>query len=275
MADLKRHFGAGGDPLILVAQGGSRDLNPTLAQSVIDRALDLDEAVARAEYLAEFRRDLEAFVSREAVEACVSLGCFERPPVVDVSYAAFVDPSGGSSDSMTMAIGHRQDDMVVIDALRERRPPFSPDDVVAEFSALLRSYRVTTVHGDRYAGEWPRERFRERDIGYEPAEKPKSDLYRDLLPLINGKRIELIDDKRLQAQLCGLERRTSRAGKDSIDHGPGGHDDCANAVAGVAGLLAVGSYDGTMDWVGVPESFDQHAYRHPFFDQLRAMPWLR
>ena len=114
---------------------------------------------------------------------------------------------------MTLAIGHRQDDMVVIDCLRERRPPFSPDDVCGEFAALLKSYRVTTVHGDRYAGEWPRERFRERDIGYEPAEKPKSDLYRDLLPLLNARRIDLIDDKRLQAQLCGLERRTSRGGQ--------------------------------------------------------------
>jgi hypothetical protein len=33
-------------------------------------------------------------------------------------------------------------------------------------------------------------------------------------------------------QLCGLERRVSRAGKDSIDHARGGHDDLANAVAG-------------------------------------------
>jgi hypothetical protein len=29
-----------------------------------------------------------------------------------------------------------------------------------------------------------------------------------------------------------LERRTSRAGKDSIDHPPGAHDDIANAAAG-------------------------------------------
>jgi hypothetical protein len=45
-----------------------------------------------------------------------------------------VDPSGGSADAMTLAIGHRQGDVVVIDALRERRPPFSPDDVAAEFA---------------------------------------------------------------------------------------------------------------------------------------------
>jgi hypothetical protein len=47
------------------------------------------------------------------------------------SYAAFVDPSGGSLDSMTIAIAHREKDgRAILDAVRERRPPFSPDDVV-------------------------------------------------------------------------------------------------------------------------------------------------
>jgi hypothetical protein len=70
-------------------------------------------------------------------------------------------------------------------------------------------------------------------INYEPAEKPKSDIYRDLLPSLNSGRAELLDLPRLSAQLCGLERRTARGGRDSLDHGPGAHDDIANAVAGV------------------------------------------
>jgi hypothetical protein len=68
---------------------------------------------------------------------------------------------------------------------------------------------------------------------FEQSARPKSDLYIDLLPLINSQRVELLDDKRLIAQLIGLERRTSRMGRDSVDHAPGGHDDCANAVAGL------------------------------------------
>jgi hypothetical protein len=37
----------------------------------------------------------------------------------------------------------------------------------------------------------------------------------------------------------------SCAGKDSIDHGPGGHDDLANCVAGIADMVVsgVGSYN--------------------------------
>jgi hypothetical protein len=35
-------------------------------------------------------------------------------------------------------------------------------------------------------------------------------------------------------QLASLERRTSRGGKETIDHSPGARDDVANVVAGVA-----------------------------------------
>jgi hypothetical protein len=34
------------------------------------------------------------------------------------------------------------------------------------------------------------------------------------------------------AQFLGLERRTARGGKDSIDHAPQSHDDLANVAAG-------------------------------------------
>jgi hypothetical protein len=44
----------------------------------------------------------------------------------------------------------------------------------------------------------------------------------------------LVDNPRLVNQIAAPERRTSRGGKDSIDHAPGAHDDLANVVAGVA-----------------------------------------
>jgi hypothetical protein len=53
-----------------------------------------------------------------------------------------------------------------------------------------------------------------------------------MLPLINAGGVDLLDHDRMVTQLVGLERRTARSGKDSIDHSPGGHDDIANAVAG-------------------------------------------
>ena len=90
--------------------------------------------------------------------------------------------------------------------------------------------------GDRYAGEWPREQFLAHGIRYEPAEMNRSELYLAFLPLVNSGRVDLLDSPRMVTQFCGLERRTSRAGKDTVDHAPGAHDDVANAVAGVIAM---------------------------------------
>lgn len=234
----RKHFGPDGDPLILVAQGTSREFNPSLPQSVVDRALERDRAAASAEYLAQFRTDIESFVPYEIVQACVG-DHIEMAPLSAHRYSAFVDPSGGSADSFTMAISHRDGERIVIDAIREMKPPFSPEAVIDDFAILLKTYRISTVHGDRYAGEFPRELFRKRSITYLCADKPKSDLYRDLLPLLNSERIVLPKSDRLVNQLTGLERRVARSGKDSIDHGPGSHDDLANSVAGAADRVAV------------------------------------
>ena len=161
-------------------------------------------------------------------------------------YVAFVDPSGGSADAFTLAVAHRgtRDDepIVVIDAVREIRPPFSPESTVVEFAELLKRYGIVAIEGDRYAGEWPREQFSKRNVSYWPSARPKSDLYRDVLPLFNSQRIELLDVPRLSAQLSALERRTARGGRDSIDHAPGAHDDLANAVCGAALLVDLQAY---------------------------------
>ena len=233
----RKYFGKD-DASILVAQADSQTMNPKLPSRVVAAAMERDQAAAMAEYMAHFRSDLEAFVTREAVEACVVPSRYELPYISLNRYRAFVDPSGGSADSMTLAIAHDErregQTITVIDAVREVKPPFSPDAVVNDFCTLLKSYRIGTVTGDRYGGEWCREPFRKQSIDYELAAKPRSDLYRDMLPLINSGQIELLDHDKTVNQLCSLERRTARSGKDSIDHAPGAHDDIANSVAGVA-----------------------------------------
>jgi hypothetical protein len=69
-------------------------------------------------------------------------------------------------------------------------------------------------------------------IHLEASEKTKSDLYSDLVAVINSRACDLLDYAKLENQLIGLERRTRAGGRDQIDHAPGGHDDVANAVAG-------------------------------------------
>jgi Terminase large subunit, T4likevirus-type, N-terminal len=240
---FRRHHGQDGDP-VLVWQADTRTMNPTVDEHVIADAYEGDPDAAKAEWGAEFRSDLENFVTVEAVEAVIVPDRRELPAIESTRHFGFVDPSGGSQDSMTLAVAHydRENAAAVLDCVRERTPPFSPDAVVREFVQTLRSYRVKEVVGDRYAGEWPREKFREHGVTYTPAPMSASEFYVELLPLINSTRVELLDLPKLTAQLSALERRTTRSGKDSISHPPRGHDDVINSAAGA---LVLAYRDGT------------------------------
>jgi len=229
---FKNHFGTQGNPSILVAKAATRELNPSLSQAFIDKEYEKDPVWAAAEYGAEFRTDIESFITSESVEACIDPGIRERPYDRRNIYSAFTDPSGGASDSFTLAIAHKEGMSSVLDAVREVRPPFSPEQAVEEFCALLRTYQVYGIRSDRYGGEWVNESFRRRGVVVEPSEHSKSQLYQDALPLINSRTAALLDNNTLRRQLVTLERKTTRGGKDSIDHSPGAKDDLANAVCG-------------------------------------------
>ena len=179
-------------------------------------------------------------------------GRFEIPPLPDAAYTAWCDPSGGSADSMTLAIASKEGDKVILHAVREVVPPFMPSSVVEEFCDFLKSYGVAYVTGDRYAGMWPREQFQSHGISYRVADVPASDVYQTFLPLLNSRRVELLDHTKLRNQLIGLERRTSQGGKDAIGHAKGAHDDVINAAAGacVAALRSAGAAE--FAWTSVP-----------------------
>lgn len=247
---FERHHGEVGD--VLVWKAATETMNPAIDRGVIARAYTDDAIAAAAEYGAEFRRDVETFLDAEALHAVTVRGRRELPPAMDLEYHAFTDPSGGANDAFTLAIAHRDaTGTVVLDATRIRRPPFSPDAVVEEFADVCTRYGARTVTGDRYAGEWPRERFRVHGVTYVPSARSKSDLYQALLPLVNAGRCELLDVPLLRAQLAALERRTARGGRDSIDHPPGAHDDLANAVAGVLVELDLRGVSPTLELLGV------------------------
>ncbi|MBZ9817279.1 hypothetical protein [Mesorhizobium sp. CA7] len=243
---VERDFGPKGDPLILVARGASRDFNPSLPQRVVERALLKDEAKARAEYLGEFRADLEAFVSLETVQSCIAAALavilpnnHRRP------YWGFCDPSGGSSDSFTMAIGHdglvdqeHGKDLIILDRVEEAKPPFKPEEIVAKFSAILKSYGCTDVWGDAYGGEWVSASFERYGIRYIRSPMTKSELFLNFLPMLNSRSIQLLDHGKLVSQLVGMQRRVTSGGREVIDHSPNAHDDVANAVAGCLALIA-------------------------------------
>jgi hypothetical protein len=59
-------------------------------------------------------------------------------------------------DPRPVAEGHKDHgrQIVVVDALREIKAPFSPENAVYEFARLLKAYNVGRIEGDHYHGRW-------------------------------------------------------------------------------------------------------------------------
>jgi hypothetical protein len=233
---------------VLVWQAATDVMNAAVPKATIAAAYDRDPVSAAAEWGAQFRSDLEAFITAEVADAVIVKGRYELPPMAGTSYIMAVDPAGGSGGDGFGASAF-DGERAVLAAVRERVPPFSPESAVQELCELARSYGATQVFGDRWAGSWPSERFATYGINYIQLEKPKSDFYQRLLPLLNSGRCELLDHPKMRSQLLSLERRTARGGKDSIDHPSGAnyHDDVINCVA-VACVLAADGEDVMNVW---------------------------
>lgn len=233
---FQKHFGNNSSN-VLVWNCPSKTMNPTLSQTDIDAAYAEDYESARSEFGGEFRSDIGAFVSRELVESLVAPGRTFLMPKRKFRYHAFVDMSGGRSDAAALAIGHREGQIVIIDWLSHVKAEFVPEIVIEDFAAKLKEYNVHSVVGDNYGAEFTSNAFQRRGITYIPSECAKSELMLELLPLMTSNRIELPQNETLIKELSSLERHSGRSGRDIIDHPRNGHDDLANALAGVAYVL--------------------------------------
>ncbi|WHZ30064.1 MAG: hypothetical protein OJF51_004866 [Nitrospira sp.] len=227
----KKHFGKDESP-VLVWQASSKDMNPCLSDDYLQRMQEDDPEAYRSEVLGEFRSGTSTLLDMEAIQACVDADVRERAPMSETTYVGFCDPSGGRHDRFVVAVAHADGERVVLDAVRVWTPPLNPSGVIAEACAFLKTYRVSQVHGDRYGAEYNAEQFRKNGLSYEPSERDRSEIYLELLPLINSERAVLLDHAELLRELRGLERRRGTSGKDKVDHRRGSTDDIANASAG-------------------------------------------
>ena len=230
--NYRRHYGKEG--AILVAQAPTLTMNPTLPERIVTQAYERDPVAAAAEYGAQFRNDISAFIHRDLVDNNTRRRPLILPVQRNVNYSAFVDVAGGGADEFTLAIAHHANGKAVIDGVWAEHG--NPADITARYAQILRGYKINRITGDRYAAEWPRAEFRKHGITMDNSELSRSELYLELMPLLQTGTVELPPDEKTLTQLCLLERRTGRNGKDSIDHGPQGHDDRANVIAGAARL---------------------------------------
>ena len=230
---LRDHHGTE-DADVLTWKATSLEMNPTLNAATIDRARQRDPAAAASEWEGEFRSDLETFLDAELLLACVEAGVAERPPRDGVVYHAAVDMSGGGPDASVVAIAHGEPreggaPLVTLDLVRGWRER-NVEGVVGEMGAHCRRYKIRSVVGDKYAGEWVPAAFKRHGLDYRHATRTRSEAYLELHPIVATGRAALLDHAALLRELRQLERRTGR-GRDIVDHPPRLHDDHANAAA--------------------------------------------
>jgi hypothetical protein len=118
---FRKFFGK--DNPVLVWKADTRTMNPTAPESVIEEAYENDPASAAAEYGAEFRTDVETFVSREVVDAAVVQGRHELPPMARSHYVGFAQMSDAATRSAASLTGTIREAKLAASERRGRAAP--------------------------------------------------------------------------------------------------------------------------------------------------------
>ena len=245
------------DPKVLVVKATSMQLNPTLPADEIEAEIAANPDLKRAEYLYEWRQDISSFVEAEIIDAAIMPDVTIIEPHRGRSYVGFVDVSGGVRDAHALGISFRDEltGFAVSSTAREIKSA-DTDSVVSEFAAILKSYGLTEVYGDRYGAQWVVDAFRRHGIELKPSPYDRSTVYMNALPALNSGQVRLLDLPRLRSQFLALERKTIRgSGRDKIDHPSAGHDDLCNVVAGSLVLVTeTESRRGKVTWAMATDS---------------------
>jgi hypothetical protein len=231
------HFGIDGDD-VLVVQGPALAFNSTLDVAAIAAARAADPIAAHAEWDAEFRADLDAYLDDETLERAID---HDRPlelsPQEGVCYEAFVDANAGGADAYAIAIAHKVGDDYIIDAVRGISKG-DPQIVTKEYAELCRAYRIARVTGDNFSKDWVAGAWRALGFEYLQSRKVKAEIYLECVPLWRRGVVHMANVPALVRELRLLERQTHRSGKDTVNHPRNEHDDLANVVCGVLWRLA-------------------------------------
>lgn len=223
----------GHNPKIKVWKRPSIEMNPSLDPDFIEEEIKKDVAAGLSEWKALWRKGISQFLDISLLDDSIQ-DITIRPVRKGIRYHAFIDPSSGQgSDSMTISIAHKKDDVVFQDFIQEIKPPFSPKSVVKRFAEILRNYRCDSVTSDKYSLGWVQDSFADEGITIKYSEWSTSELYLKAETLFTMKRVRLLKNEKQRAQWLGLERHTRRGRHgDLVTHMKGEHDDVSNACAG-------------------------------------------
>jgi hypothetical protein len=229
---------SGNYPYIYSLHASTAEMNPNIPKSWLEQRRIEDPDLYRREFLAEFVDGSSAFLNSVDVLACQRKGIGTLAPRDGFSYVGTIDPAF-SRDLFAMAIGHRENDQLVMDGVWTwHREGFEAtlDQVVQ----VAERYRVRSLRTDQFSAQAVMEGLGKRGLHCEAVpwdSTGKWQAYARMKALINTRELELPDDEKLAAELMGLEARTTPAGAIRIAAGGGGHDDRASVLAALVDSL--------------------------------------
>ena len=230
------------DEEVLVWHAPTQLMNPTVTERFLKKEKERDPENYQREYEACFTDAISSFLSAEAIQQCVVVGCKELPPSCNKShYVAAID-AAFKGDTFTICIVHKdkQKGKVIIDYLSgwqgSKKHPLRLSDVIPKIKSLADRYGFRRVHGDQFGAEPLKDAFRRSNLFFE--ERPftsqsKADIYATLRTLIADGMIELLDHERSLKELRGLELELLPGGAVRIGHPRHGkaRDDYADSMA--------------------------------------------
>lgn len=234
------------DQTTLVVKATSLQLNPLLSAEELEAEIAADPVRKRAEYLVEWRESASNLITGDMVDAVTMKGILVIAPENGHPYTGFVDVSGDAKDSHCLGISYKDDKGITVNVCaREIRSGAGTENVVAEFSGILKTYGLSQVYGDAYGKAWVRDAFKRYGITYLESPYDRSKIYLEFLPQITSGKVRLLNQPRLRTQLVALERHVSRgtAAHDKVDHPRSGADDLANAVAGSLVMASLHTFE--------------------------------
>lgn len=217
----------------------------------------LDPSGFASEFRADFVDSISNFFSPEYVSLCTLKGATFCPPESkkeDVSYSAAIDAAfKGDRFTFTVVGGVKEKikQYVMKDWAGSPTNPVKAYEVAEFVSNICGQYGINQVHADQFAFQPLREIFEKYGVTLVEntfTQNYKKQIYFNLKSLIHNQKVDLLDHQLQITEIKQLQVEQTSTGSIRIGHPPGGHDDCADALAIACYILVKTMSDVGMDF---------------------------
>ena len=213
------------DPTIFKMQASTAEMNPSVPAELLQRESERDPELFKQEYLALFTAGGGAFLSPDALRACVGI-----PEHTHGRRVLGLDPAF-SRDSFAVALACHADDLILLDLVDAHDPPVDFAAVMDAVAELAKSAEVAETVTDQHSAAPIVQELLRRGCRCTPVPwtaQNKVEAYSSFKVAVNTRKVRLPDNPRLLRELGGLTSTPTARG--FTVEGGGERDDLASAA---------------------------------------------